>query len=97
MKVALGTIEVTEFQARAIALATSQKMNHGPNYYPKWPRAATRQQCREWLQIHGLNGLGAAEQNLHYLKERLDSKDSWRRGQPRISDPGTSSLQELLP
>lgn len=80
MKIALGTAELTDFQARAIRLATEGK----GQTLPKFPRAATREQCRNWLLVHGLNGLGAAEQDLRYLKDRLDARDSWRRGQPEV-------------
>jgi hypothetical protein len=85
MKIALGTIEVTDFQARAVALAM-QTRRGGVEYLPRFPRAASRAACREWVLTHGLASLTQAEVDLRYLKDRLDSRSAtaWRRGQPEL-------------
>lgn len=100
MKVALGTVELTDFQARAVRLAL-EGVDKPLSADSRLPRAATREQCREYLILFGRNGVGKAEADLRYREARIKAarmvREDWRRGQPRLSDPGTSSMQELLP
>lgn len=81
MRVALGTVELSDHQARAIGLCL---VPNDREYQRRLPHPATREQCREWLLIHGANGLGAAEEDLRRLQGILDSRASWRRGQPEV-------------
>jgi hypothetical protein len=79
MRVALGTLNLTDFQARAIQLALTTKQS---DYYPRLPKAATREACRQFMLDRGNEGLAKAEQDLSYLEDRRAV--SWRRGQPTL-------------
>ena len=82
MKIALGTVDLDDNELRAISLSINQAVAH--ETLPKLPPPASRDTARNWLRAHGWIDLGAAVLDLEYLKKRINSQQSWRRGQPEL-------------